>query len=66
MKYQDTHHNEYMEDFITILRELNEINNILNLGKFVGISKQLKQELTDYENSMETLMVLMRYTVIFN
>lgn len=48
-----------------VLRELKEINEMIDLGKFIQLLKQLKLELRQCNSTTDKLMVLMRYIEIF-
>lgn len=58
--------NENMSELKDILKELKEINEILDLGKFIQLLKQLKNELKQCSNTTDKLMVMLRYIEIFD
>lgn len=48
-----------------LLKELKEINEIMDIGKFIHILRQLKTELRQCTNTTDKLMVMLRYIDIF-
>lgn len=49
-----------------VLKELKEINDLVDVSKFLQLLKQLKEELKQCKSTTDKMMVLLRYVEIFD